>query len=70
MCVCRQSIASAARVPRSENEVVLEMGLSTEGKVFIVEYYFRSYGSGRQTTHFSGFERPDVNVQKPLIVHV
>jgi hypothetical protein len=39
---------------------LLEMGLSTEEKVFIVEYYFRSYGSGRQTT------RPDVMVQTPL----
>ncbi|PNF16159.1 hypothetical protein B7P43_G01121 [Cryptotermes secundus] len=42
------------------------MGLSTEEKVFIVEYYFRSYGGGRQTTRFLGFERPDVTVQKPL----
>ncbi|PNF25631.1 hypothetical protein B7P43_G03802 [Cryptotermes secundus] len=24
------------------------MGLSTEEKIFIVEYYFRSYGSGRE----------------------
>ncbi|PNF15933.1 hypothetical protein B7P43_G07487 [Cryptotermes secundus] len=45
---------------------LLEMGLSTEEKVFIVEYYFRSYGSGRQTTCFLGFELPDVIVQKSL----
>jgi hypothetical protein len=42
------------------------MGLSTEEKVFIVEYYFRSYGSGLQKTRFLDFERPDVIVQKPL----
>jgi hypothetical protein len=29
-------------------QLLLEMGLSTEEKVFIVEYYFRSYGSGRE----------------------
>ena len=47
-------------------QLLLEMDLSTEEKVFIVEYYFRSYGSGRQTTRFLGFERPYVTVQKPL----
>lgn len=29
-------------------QLLLEMGLSTEEKVFIVEHYFRSYGSGRE----------------------
>jgi hypothetical protein len=27
-------------------QLLLEMGLSTEEKVFVVEYYFCSYGSG------------------------
>jgi hypothetical protein len=46
--------------------VVVGNGSLDGGNVFIVEYYFRSYGSDRQKTRFLGFERPDVIVQKPL----